>query len=143
MGSGFLKIAITAVCSSALTVGILQLPQLLSPAAAAPVPAPLSQIGRTPVVQTVIDLGGAQYRMEIVELAFDVGAETPLHQHPSPSPGYVTAGRFSITTVGDGQTNTYPTGGGVVHPWNTPHIMVNSGTQPATMLSFEFSPVTQ
>jgi len=143
MKSGHLKILITAACSSAITAAILTLPQLLSAVSAAPPAAPLSQVTRTPIVQTTIDIGGTPYRMDVIEIALDVGAGLPLHQHPSPSLGYVTAGRFSITTAADGQTNSYSVGGGVVHPWNSPHTMVNTGTTPATMLSFELNPVDQ
>jgi quercetin dioxygenase-like cupin family protein len=143
MKTGHLKLLITAACSSAITAAILTLPQLLSTVSAAPPAAPLGQIARTPVVSTTIDIQGTTYRMDVIEIAFDVGAALPLHQHPSPSLGYVTAGRFSITVAADGQTNSYSAGGGVVHPWNSPHVMVNTGTTPATMLSFELNPLDQ
>src|SRR5438093_12210281 len=80
MKSGHLKILITAACSSAITAAILTLPQLLSAVSAAPPAAPLSQVARTPIVQTTIDIGGTPYRMDVIEIALDVGAGLPLHQ---------------------------------------------------------------
>ncbi len=91
------------------------------------------------MMETSVNLDPGTYSLVIAEVNLEPGAATPLHQHPGPSVGYVQSGRLSITVPETGRTTTSAAGSALDHPWDQPHIMFNSGDEPAKMLSFELT----
>ncbi len=134
-----LRIAVTALVSSVVTIGalfafnVVQVnPSLVGAQSAAP-------IVRNTMMETGITLDAGTYSLVIAEVNLEPGATTPLHLHPGPSVGYVQSGRLSITVPETGRTMTSAAGSALDHPWDRPHIMLNSGDEPAKMLSFELT----
>ncbi len=134
-----LRIAVTAIVSSIVSTGALltlNIVHLNSSLVGAQSAAPIT---RNTMMETSVNLDPGTYSLVIAEVNLEPGAATPLHQHPGPSVGYVQSGRLSITVPETGRTTTSAAGSALDHPWDQPHIMFNSGDEPAKMLSFELT----
>ncbi|MBM2811201.1 MAG: Cupin domain [Chloroflexi bacterium] len=140
--SGIMVKAILATVRTALlAAGILLAASALPSVGAESALAPQAQVTRNTLIESAVDLGGGTYQLVLAELTFEPGAETPLHQHPGPSVGYVETGRIGVTVPSEGVTNSFSAGSAINHPWDTPHIFRNSGDQAFKMLSFELIPI--
>jgi quercetin dioxygenase-like cupin family protein len=108
---------------------------------APPQSAPPLRIIRNQLFEEIVEFESRPYRMDIVELIFGPGAETPVHVHLGPSSGYMMNGRITVNVVGESRSSTYSAGSAIAHPWDRPHIFRNTGDESVRMLSFELSPV--
>jgi len=111
--------------------------------ASSPQSAPPLRIIRNQLFEETVEFEGKPWHMDIIELIFGPGAETPVHVHLGPSSGYMMNGRITVNVVGESRSNTYSAGSAISHPWDRPHIFRNTGDDSVRMLSFELSPIQQ
>jgi len=111
--------------------------------ASSPQSAPPLRVIRNQLFEETVEFEGKPWHMDIVELTFGPGAETPVHVHLGPSSGYMMNGRITVNVVGESRSNTYSAGSAISHPWDRPHIFRNTGDESVRMLSFELSPIQQ